>query len=300
MGTHSLPAPPCPCTRALTVPAGHQNPLPLGAACTRGAGAASLSPPRCPPLSPGDPPSARGSAAHSKRGVTEARPPPAAAGCPHPSIFALPSLSSSPRGEGSGRPAVGKGLWGSGAGLGAAGGAAPQPRLPASPSAPPAAAPARKSLLPPPCKTVTISAGVTQNPATRGPAAPWLGALPAGRGTSTNRSGSKPPEPPGCCCRARRYARSSASCASFSFLNLCGTRVAMSPPGPCHPPAPRPVPRVGCREGAHAPGAAPEMGGSPLGSSPRGTQPTRRKRVEPPDGCSPPPHFHPPGTCLCL
>lgn len=232
---------PHPHTRALTAPAGHQNPPPLGAACARGAGAASLSPPRCLPLSPGDPPSAPGSAGHSKKGSQKHSLPQAAAGCPRPSIFTPPSLPSSPRDVGSGRPAVGKGLWGSGAWLGAAGGAAPRPPAPAAPSAPPAAAPARKSLLPPPCKTATISAGVTQNPVMRGLAALWLRALTAGRGTNTNRSGSKSPESPGCCCRACRYARSSASCASFSFLNLCGTRVVMSQPGPCHPPAPVPA-----------------------------------------------------------
>lgn len=291
---------PHPHTGALTAPAGHQNPPLLGAACARGAGAASLSPPRCLPLSPGDPPSAPGSAGHSKKGSQKHSPPQGAAGCPRPSIFTPPSLPSSPRDVGSGRPAVGKGLWGSGAWLGAAGGAAPRPPAPAAPSAPPAAAPARKSLLPPPCKTATISAGVTQNPVMRGLAALWLGALPAGRGTNTNRSGSKSPESPGCCCRACRYARSSASCASFSFLNLCGTRVVMSQPGPCHPPAPPCVASAGCREEAHTPGAAPGMGDSLPGSSLQGPQPMWRKRAEPPACCSPPSHIPPSGTCLCL
>lgn len=86
-----------------------------------------------------------------------------------------------------------------------------------------------------------------------GPAARVPGASPVGRGrwgSSTYRLGSNSPDAPGCCCRARRYARSSASCASLSFLNLCGTTAATSEsagsaPGPRHPPGPAVHPRGG-------------------------------------------------------
>lgn len=82
---------PIPAARALTAPAGHRNPPPLGAACARGAGATPWSPPRCPPLSPGDPPSARGSAGHSQRGSEKHDPPPQPQqGAPAPSILVPP------------------------------------------------------------------------------------------------------------------------------------------------------------------------------------------------------------------